>query len=245
MRVHAGVGGDVLDVVDGHRRIGRRLEPLAQRLHEVRHLADVVVQMGRTDEEQAQAALDRRLVGDRLNYLTWEEGKTPDLAVELTSSSTRHKDTTRKFQLYQDVLRGFWPGAAGTRSWRGRCFTGPPDHRGGQDAGHVGQPKFADPSTQFAVVAIGWVHQCHARRHAIRHRLAQLPQCDLGLGLEADVIRHSGDRPADRIVGPFFRQIQPVGNGQAALVSSHRQAHRHLAVVLLAQLTAILPRHPD
>ena len=42
---------------------------------------------------------------DRLNYLVWEEGKGPDVVIELTSSSTRHQDTRRKFQRYQDVLR--------------------------------------------------------------------------------------------------------------------------------------------
>jgi Uma2 family endonuclease len=42
---------------------------------------------------------------DRLNYLVWEEGKGPDVVIELTSSSTRHEDRHRKFQRYQDVLR--------------------------------------------------------------------------------------------------------------------------------------------
>lgn len=43
--------------------------------------------------------------GDRLNYLVWEEGKAPDLVIELTSSSTRSKDTNKKFRLYQDRLK--------------------------------------------------------------------------------------------------------------------------------------------
>jgi Uma2 family endonuclease len=43
--------------------------------------------------------------GDRLHYLLWEEGKGPDLVIELTSSSTRHADTNRKFRLYRDVLK--------------------------------------------------------------------------------------------------------------------------------------------
>jgi len=42
---------------------------------------------------------------ERINYLTWEEGKGPDVVFELTSSSTRHEDTTRKFERYRDVLR--------------------------------------------------------------------------------------------------------------------------------------------
>jgi hypothetical protein len=41
----------------------------------------------------------------RLNYLVWEEGKAPAFVVELTSSSTRHEDRTRKFALYRDTLR--------------------------------------------------------------------------------------------------------------------------------------------
>jgi Uma2 family endonuclease len=43
--------------------------------------------------------------GDRLNYIVWEEGKGPYLVIELTSSSTRHEDVSRKFRLYQDVLK--------------------------------------------------------------------------------------------------------------------------------------------
>jgi len=42
---------------------------------------------------------------ERLNYLTWEEGKGPDVVIELTSSSTRHEDVDDKYQLYQNTLR--------------------------------------------------------------------------------------------------------------------------------------------
>src|SRR5262249_19391974 len=46
-------------------------------------------------------------VGRRLrdNYLTWQEGKGPDFVIELTSSSTRHEDTARKYRLYQGTLK--------------------------------------------------------------------------------------------------------------------------------------------
>src|SRR5438552_11715171 len=43
--------------------------------------------------------------GDRLNYLVWEEGKGPDIVIELTSSSTRREDVKKKFDLYQDTLK--------------------------------------------------------------------------------------------------------------------------------------------
>ena len=42
---------------------------------------------------------------ERLNYLTWEEGRGPNVVVELTSSSTQKEDTVKKFALYQDVLK--------------------------------------------------------------------------------------------------------------------------------------------
>lgn len=38
-------------------------------------------------------------------YLVWEEGKGPDVVIELTSSSTRSEDTKKKFLIYQDVLK--------------------------------------------------------------------------------------------------------------------------------------------
>ena len=38
-------------------------------------------------------------------YLTWEEGRTPDFVIELTSSSTRREDTDRKFRFYRDRLK--------------------------------------------------------------------------------------------------------------------------------------------
>jgi Uma2 family endonuclease len=42
---------------------------------------------------------------DRLNYLTWEEGKGPDVVIELTSKTTRREDISTKFELYRDVLK--------------------------------------------------------------------------------------------------------------------------------------------
>jgi Uma2 family endonuclease len=42
---------------------------------------------------------------DRPNYLLWQEGKGPDLVIELTSSSTGREDVETKYRLYQDTLR--------------------------------------------------------------------------------------------------------------------------------------------
>ena len=41
----------------------------------------------------------------RLNYLIWEEGKGPDLVIEVTSKSTRKEDQGPKRALYRDTLR--------------------------------------------------------------------------------------------------------------------------------------------
>jgi Uma2 family endonuclease len=41
----------------------------------------------------------------RENYLIWEEGRGPDMVIELTSASTRTEDVDEKMALYRDVLR--------------------------------------------------------------------------------------------------------------------------------------------
>jgi Uma2 family endonuclease len=41
----------------------------------------------------------------RENYLVWEEGKPPEVVIELTSSSTRREDVSKKFALYRDKLQ--------------------------------------------------------------------------------------------------------------------------------------------
>jgi Uma2 family endonuclease len=41
----------------------------------------------------------------REHYLVWEEGKSPDVVIELTSRTTRREDRGKKLKLYRDVLR--------------------------------------------------------------------------------------------------------------------------------------------
>jgi hypothetical protein len=67
---------------------------------------------------------------------------------------------------------------------------------------------------------------------------------DLGLGLESDLLGHPGLLAAGGIAGPVLRQIEPPGHRQARLMIGDRQRHRNLAIILLAELAAILPRHP-
>ena len=63
--------------------------------------------------------------------------------------------------------------------------------------------------------------------------------------LEGDVLGHAGFAPPRRVIGPLFRQIQPIIHRQAGVVVGNRQRYRHLTIVPLAQLAAILPRHAD
>ena len=40
----------------------------------------------------------------RRTFKVWEEGKGPDLVIEITSKKTRKEDLHKKFDLYRDVL---------------------------------------------------------------------------------------------------------------------------------------------
>jgi Uma2 family endonuclease len=42
---------------------------------------------------------------ERRRYLVWEEGKAPDVVIELTSESTREEDIDDKMAIYRDTLR--------------------------------------------------------------------------------------------------------------------------------------------
>ncbi len=41
----------------------------------------------------------------RLHYLLWNEGKAPDVVIEVTSKTTKENDRKKKLVLYRDVLR--------------------------------------------------------------------------------------------------------------------------------------------
>ena len=50
-----------------------------------------------------------RPAGQRRIYKTWEEGKVPDVVIEVTSSSTRHEDQNTKRHLYARLgVRELW-----------------------------------------------------------------------------------------------------------------------------------------
>src|SRR6267143_5704213 len=51
--------------------------------------------------------------------------------------------------------------------------------------------------------------------------------------------------PPCTILGPGLRQVQPISNRKAGGVIGDRQRDRHLAIGLLAELSAILVVHAD
>ena len=100
-----------------------------------------------------------------------------------------------------------------------------------------------DPVTQRRVVAIAGVEQCDTARQAGFVRPAQLLKRDFRLGLELYHFGNPHFAPALAILSPVLRQIKLIGHRQARMMIGQRQRYCDLAIVLLAKLPAILPRH--
>src|SRR5207342_673444 len=81
--------------------------------------------------------------------------------------------------------------------------------------------------------------------HANRKCRLDLIKGDLRLGAEDDILRDTCLGPSLGIVRPGLRQIEPICYRQAGVIVGHRQAHRDLAIILLTQLSAVLPRNAD
>jgi hypothetical protein len=105
----------------------------------------------------------------------------------------------------------------------------------------VAQAELGDAAV--GLVTTGGITQQDPHRHARRQRLAELSERDRGLGFEGDRRRHPRLGPAGRIIRPDLGQKELVGDRQAGMIVGHREADRHLTVVRLAQLPAVLPRH--
>src|SRR3954469_18044765 len=95
------------------------------------------------------------------------------------------------------------------------------------------------------IAAVASVHEDHAARQAGSRRRPDLIEGDLRLGLEGDLRGYARRLAPPRIVSPLLRQIEAIGDGQAGRAIGERERHGHLAVVLLAELAAILTPDPD
>jgi hypothetical protein len=101
------------------------------------------------------------------------------------------------------------------------------------------------PSGKSVSTTIACVGQDDSRRDAGRQSSADLPKHDLWFGLEPDGLGDPSLAASFGIFRPGFRQIQSIGNRQARMCVGDRWADRNRTIVLLAELAAILPRHPD
>ena len=62
------------------------------------------------------------LKGERCSWVSWEEGKTPDVVIELLSESTANADKGEKKQIYQTQMRVpeyFWYDPFNPNDWAG------------------------------------------------------------------------------------------------------------------------------
>src|SRR3989441_11068815 len=73
--------------------------------------------------------------------------------------------------------------------------------------------------------------------------LRNLLERDLPFGAELEGVGHARRPAAALVLRPRLRQIQPVGDRDTRALVSHREAHRHLTVVLFAKHAAILAGH--
>ena len=68
---------------------------------------------------------------------------------------------------------------------------------------------------------------------------------DLPLGLESDLGGNAGTLPSSTIGGPPLRRVEAVGGRNAYRFANEAERQSHLAVVLLAEVSAILTRYAD
>jgi hypothetical protein len=129
----------------------------------------------------------------------------------------------------------------------GRRFgplAGFPDRHRALDPRHVTQFQFGQLGAEAGVGSVSGIGQHDSFGNASRARQANLFQRDFGLGPEQHLGGHPRFLSPLAVVGPYFRQIQTERNRHAGGFRRHRKAHGHPAVVLLADLTAVLARHP-
>ena len=110
---------------------------------------------------------------------------------------------------------------------------------------HRLSPRAPISSRSRVLAAIPSIHQHNPARQTGRASRPDLLQRNLRLGEKPDRLGDAGRGAARGIGGPLQRQIQAPGDRQARRMIGQRQADRDLAVVLLAELAAILTRHPD
>src|SRR5689334_20847501 len=119
-----------------------------------------------------------------------------------------------------------------------------PNRGVGQDPGDVTEPEHGDVGAQLRIAAIAGIHEDDPAWQAGFGRRTELIERDRRLGLEGDFLGHARRLAPRRIVSPLLRQVEAIGDGQAGRVIGELERHGHLAIVLLAELAAVLTRYP-
>src|SRR6516164_9762589 len=90
------------------------------------------------------------------------------------------------------------------------------------DSNHIAEPQFAYAGAQLGVGTVARIVQHDTARYAGRTSSAQLVERNLRLGLEFDLLGNTRLLAALDILGPFLRQIQPIGDRQAGMFIGNR-----------------------
>ena len=106
------------------------------------------------------------------------------------------------------------------------------------------EPKRGDVGAQLRIAAIAGIHEDDPAWQAGFGSRTDLIERNLGLGLEGHLLGHTGLLAPGWIIRPLLRQVEAIGDRQAGRAIGKRERHSHLAIVLLAELSAILTRHP-
>src|SRR4030095_5080981 len=124
-----------------------------------------------------------------------------------------------------------------------RFFARFPDRRGTLDSHHIGHLQLRQLCTETGVGPVASVGQRHALWDASLTCTPDLVESDFWLGLKLNRIRHSGLLPSLAVFDPRLRQVQAVRHRHTRLLRGYRKADRYPAVILFANLAAILSGH--
>src|ERR1700736_4635768 len=112
-------------------------------------------------------------------------------------------------------------------------------------AGHILEFQCADFVPELRLDAVACIDDNHTAWQALLAGPSDLLQCDLWFCLEFYVFGHTRFLSPRRVVSPGLRQVQSIRDGQTRVVVGDRQRNCYLAIVLFAELSAILPRDAD
>src|SRR5712691_1807674 len=131
------------------------------------------------------------------------------------------------------------------RCWPRRLRARPPGRRLTGDPHHVGDAPLREGITERRHHTESGIRNHRGRRQSFLTQGGDLVKCYLPLRLEHHLLRNRRLSPPPTIAGPHLRKVQTIGSGNAYRLVGHGDRNCNLAVVLLAEHTTVLARHPD